>query len=93
MSSEFKVSIDRQNYSRETYSLLDWMGDLGGLIDALIIVTNYIVAPFAGYRLQAALTSSLFRFIESEPNKLNKSQSSGIARHEGYQRNLHRLHT
>ena len=73
LSSEFKVSIDRQNFSRETYSFLDWLGDLGGLIDALIIVTNYIVAPFAGYRLQAALTSSLFRFIESEPNKIGNA--------------------
>ena len=66
--------MDLKNYSRETYSFLDWLGDLGGLIDILLILAKYIVAPFASYRLQAALLSSLFRFAESKPKK---SMNSG----------------
>ena len=51
VSGEFNVSIDLKNYSRETYSFLDWLGDLGGLIDILLILAKYIVGPFASYRL------------------------------------------
>ena len=64
--------MDLKNYSRETYSLLDWLGDLGGLIDILLMLAKLIVGPFASYRLQAALLSSMFRFAESKPKKSKK---------------------
>ena len=34
------VAIDRQ-----TYSLLDWLGDWGGLMDALFMIAEVIIAP------------------------------------------------
>ena len=72
VSGEFNVSMDLKNYARQTDGLLDYLGDLGGLIDILIMLAKYIVGPFASYRLQAALLSSLFRFDENEPNKPKK---------------------
>ena len=72
--------MDLKNYSRETYSFLDWLGDLGGLIDILLMGTKYIVWPFASYRLQAALLSSLFRFAESKPDKSEKYENRNEAR-------------
>ena len=61
--------MDLKNYSRETYGFLDYLGDLGGLIDILLMLAKFIVGPFASYRLQAALLSTLFRFAESKPKK------------------------
>jgi len=55
------MSLDKLVVNRQTYSLLDWMGDLGGLFDALYIFCNFIVMPVSVFNLQATLMSRLFR--------------------------------
>ena len=55
MSAEFNMSTDRLNWNRQTYSILDWLGDLGGLLDMLIAIASYIVAPMVSYRLETTL--------------------------------------
>jgi len=55
------MSPDKQVYNRQTYSLLDWMGDLGGLYDALILIAGLIVAPISAFNLQSTLMAKLFR--------------------------------
>ena len=47
VSGEFNVSMDLKNYARQTEGLLDYLGDLGGLIDILIMLAKYIIGPFA----------------------------------------------
>jgi len=37
-SFELSISPDKMVINRQTYSLLDWLGDLGGLFDALCII-------------------------------------------------------
>ena len=46
------MSLDVTNWNRETYSLLDWLGDLGGLLDILLHIGNVIVAPLAAFNLE-----------------------------------------
>ena len=36
---------------RQTYSVLDWLGDIGGLGEALVIIGAYLVAPVAAYTM------------------------------------------
>ena len=38
LSVEFNMSMDQKNWSSSSYSILDWLGDLGGLLDALLHV-------------------------------------------------------
>ena len=47
-------------YSRQTYSLLDFLGDLGGLFDALRLIASAIVIPFSALALKLSILSSLF---------------------------------
>ena len=54
--------------NRETYSLLDWLGDLGGLVDALYIICMAIVSPIVSHKLRADLLSKVFRFRPSGAN-------------------------
>ena len=37
---------------RQTYSLLDWIGDIGGLFDGLNLLISKFIAPIAAFALQ-----------------------------------------
>lgn len=50
---------------RETYSLLDWLGDIGGLLEALMILSGVFVGPVAAFALKEELLSSIFRYVRS----------------------------
>ena len=42
-----QVSIERS-----TYGLLEWLGDVGGLFDGLLIIGSSLVGPFAALSMQ-----------------------------------------
>ena len=65
-SIEVNFSADQQRVNRQTYSLLDWLGDMGGLLDALYLIGMMIMSPFAEWALKTELLSSIFRFRGSE---------------------------
>ena len=65
-SLEIKMSLDQKNWTRETYSLLHWLGDLGGLLDAMRYIAHVLVLPFANYALKTSLLSSFFRLLKKE---------------------------
>ena len=50
---------------RETYSLLDWLGDIGGLLEALMIISGVFVGPVVAFTLKEELLSSIFRYVRS----------------------------
>ena len=46
---------------RQTYSILDWLGDIGGLREALIVIGRNFVAPIAAFAMQGKLFYSFYR--------------------------------
>ena len=44
--------LDVINWNRQTYSLLDWLGDLGGLLDILLHIGHVLVLPIASFNLK-----------------------------------------
>ena len=40
---------------RQTYSDLDWLADIGGLIDALYLIGTYSLSPIVNYALNNQL--------------------------------------
>ena len=52
--TSFAVSInmDLRQINRVTYGLLDWLGDCGGLIDAIFLIAEAIVFPFGSFALK-----------------------------------------
>ena len=60
-SLEVNLSLDKLVVNRETYSLLDWLGDLGGLFDAIRFMCRFIIYPVSSFNLSATLMSKLFR--------------------------------
>ena len=59
------MSLDLVTWMRQTYSLLDWLGDLGGLFDALWYVVSLVVKPASAFVLQTTMLS-FFRLQNKE---------------------------
>lgn len=55
------MNLDKLRWSRQTYSLLDWLGDLGGLHDALLILCRLLIDPVSSFALQMTLLTTFFR--------------------------------
>ena len=64
--------MDQKIINRETYSGLDFLGDLGGLFDALYILGGMLIAPVSGFALNAKLLSNLFQAYESQKENIYK---------------------
>ena len=60
-SIEINASMDQTIINRETYSGLDYLGDLGGLFDAFKIIGGILISPISGLALNSRLLSTIFR--------------------------------
>ena len=68
------MSLDQLVWTRQTYSILDWLGDLGGLIEILHHIGGFLVAPITGFTIRSAMLASFFRFKFSDNNNGRKSK-------------------
>ena len=59
-SIEVNMSQDLITWNRQTYGLLDFIGDLGGLLDGLKFVCTIIIAPFSTFSLSSLLLTTIF---------------------------------
>ena len=61
--SSFEVNLDLRVriINRQTYDVLSWLGDLGGLIDALYYTIYFLLSPYTSYRLKSKMLRGLFR--------------------------------
>ena len=51
LSFDLQLNKSLHQISRQTYSLLEWLGDCGGLMDALIFLSKLIISPFSVFAL------------------------------------------
>ena len=80
MGIEYNMSLDVKNWTRQTYSLLDWLGDLGGLLDVLLHMGRIMVFPVSSFTLKNLLMSSFFRYrFSSSGNKISKADTASKA--------------
>ena len=70
------MSLDVLNWTRQTYSLLDWLGDIGGLLDVLLHLGRIVVFPISSFTLKQLLMSSLFRYKFS--NSANNKSATAL---------------
>lgn len=77
------LNLDSEVTERETYSLLEWLGDIGGLLDALRHIGTFVVAPITSFSLSSDLLSSIFtrqKHVASAPETSNRLGSKSDAR-------------
>jgi len=61
MSIEFDLNMDVQYTDRASYDFLNWMGDVGGSLEILLLACNMIAYSFSIIRIKAIITNRLFR--------------------------------
>ena len=75
-SIEINFTLDQKVWTRQTYSFLDWLGDLGGLYDAIYLMMLVFLSPFTAFTLRVSMLTSFFRLKgESFNSEMAKSQS------------------
>ena len=70
---EIKAEPNLKKISRKTDSILEWLGEWGGLLDALNFLGKHLLSSYTSYNLQNSLALLLVRFIPS-----NKSDESSL---------------
>ena len=72
-------SPDSLIVNRQTYSILDWLGDIGGLIDALFLLGQMLILPIATFALNTRIMSSLFRYRATDRDSSNEKDSHEVS--------------
>ena len=57
----FRADAERRIYKREEYDMLTFLGDLGGLIDVVLLVGWSLTSLFASRLFQAALITQAYK--------------------------------
>ena len=65
-SLEINLSKDFMQTNRQTYSLLDLLGDCGGLMDCLLFLGRLLTGPVALYTAQSRLSSLIVSVLPSQ---------------------------
>jgi len=68
-----ELSQGRKSIERQTYSLLEWLGDIGGLYDAVHIVGGTLVGGLATLAMRTRLLVLGFRRLARSPSSSTTS--------------------
>ena len=78
-SVTLNLHLEHTTAERQTYSLLDWIGDIGGLFDGLRIFIGKIIAPIAAIALRSDLLTLNFRqVVRANASNVDQQHTEGI---------------
>ena len=60
-SIEINLGQDLTVINRTTYSLLEWLGDVGGLFDAFLMIGSFLLGQIPAYALRVELLTQVFK--------------------------------
>ena len=64
---------------------MEWLGDIGGLFDALVIIGEFLIGPVSAFTLKASLLNKLFRYTQSlaviDPKIVGVESEEKLKRH------------
>jgi len=72
MGFEIMLSPDIGRNDRETYDLLSYLGDLGGLVEILKLIIGVFVLPFSEMRMSALMTNRLYHISQDNIEVVNE---------------------
>ena len=65
-----ELSPSLTTIERQTYSMLEWLGDVGGLFEGLNGIGFFLVAPIASYAMRMEILTKTFSFAKSKNDTL-----------------------
>ena len=57
--------------------MLSWLGDIGGLNDALLLIGSFILLPFRKFNSSMFLLKFLFRYLPSAVHPKDPEKDNG----------------
>ena len=77
MSLDFSLDMDIQHTDRTSYDILNMTGDVGGLIEVLLIAFTILAVPFRKITIAAIVTSKVFHLsVDNVKQIFNKNTLS-----------------
>lgn len=70
------MSQDLKTWQRQTYSVLDFIGDLGGLLDGLWYACAVTIAPFSSFTLNEVILTTIFKKNKRQDEHMKHETSS-----------------
>ena len=83
MELHISPDVDVKVYKRSIYNVFDWLGDIGGLLDALTAFGGIIISLFTfvrGDQLEAFLLSTVYKKDAKRSRESVQTDSTAIAR-------------
>lgn len=71
--------------SRQTYGILDWLGDVGGLNDALFIIVQIALTPFTKFYYASFIMRQIFRWKPAGP-QLEKADKESVLKEKALEK-------
>lgn len=60
-SMEVNLKAKEKVAMRQTYDFLQFVGDVGGLADGLLMLGSFLLSPYTSFKLRSYLLTHLFR--------------------------------
>ena len=76
------INSDVPKIRRKTDSLLDWLGDWGGLLDSLYFLGDILVSPLSAYMMRSKLAQLLVKVLPSEFKNNGASKKLYVDSHD-----------
>ena len=75
------MATEKTIWERKSYSILELLGDVGGLFDCLSLIARNVINPFTLFVLNAEILQKAFRLVdvEKKDNTDNKIDVSNIS--------------
>lgn len=80
-SFSFTVHPQMKMTNRQTYGLLDWLGDIGGLIDALFYLVKFLLRPFLSFNYARFMMTTFFRANKIDPESFSSIKTEDKLKH------------
>ena len=74
------ISENKKEHSREVYNLMDLIGDLGGVLDLLVLLAGIFICPISEHSFFLKAFSMLFLAKTHQSELLVKTNLSGSRR-------------
>ena len=73
MSIDFDLNPDIMYTDRTAYEFLHWMGDIGGVLEILLVAFNALACSFSIIRIKALVSNRMLRLsAENQQSKLGQ---------------------
>ena len=74
LSITFELNSDLTVLNRQAYSMLDWLGDIGGLAEALFFLGGFLIAATNFGQLEIMLVQALYKTKQPKQSEDSSNQ-------------------